>query len=74
MAKFANFFVNKPKNQDANPGKQAQKNYPHIILKGEEEDVKYVSDLIEKLYANPALHTFNLPIERELHAGMVIEL
>jgi hypothetical protein len=33
-----------------------------------------VNDLIEKLYANPALHTFHIPIEMELHAGMVIEL
>ena len=44
------------------------------MLKGDCDDVAYVIDLIEKHYKNPALHTLNLPIARQLLFGMVIEL
>ena len=57
-----------------NPVQKAPKNYPHIMLKGDCDDVAYVIDLIEKHYKNPALHTLNLPIARQLLFGMVIEL
>ena len=63
-----------PKDQASNPDKKAPKNYPHIMLKGDREDVASLISFIDYLYHNDDFHTLNLPIARELPAGMVVEL
>ena len=50
MSAFKNFFVSKPKNPAANQGKQGPKNYPHIILKGDREDIADLLVFIDSLY------------------------